>query len=473
MTWLDIKNKKPSEGVEEKQFNQSGSFAEFLFSSGNGDLGSAEAIQLFYECKPFFQAVKKRSSGFASIKPRIWDVKEKVFVEDHPILTLLKHPNPFQSYQSFAMELAEFYDVTGNAFPLATGNVNRPPLELFNDRPQTINLNDGDTTFYFPNKITVNRQNTTQIFDLDVKRTEGISTARYFSQRDNEIWHIKDTNLSQLNTGLWGMSTALPIFLEIQQFIEANANNLSILTRGGRPSLGWSWTGDAPMTDAQFERTRLELKKYEGSRNAGKMAIIDMLKPEAIASTNKDMQFSENRRTVQEDIYNVYSIPLALISTNAMTLDNLKTSELLLWRDAILPLAVVLFGELTRFLLPRYGNQGKHKLENMQITFNPFDIEVLKAAKIREVTELQKPLILTDNELRTEIGYESLDEGGDSVWKPANLLPAEMDRDTSTNLTQPLSKSDNFIDQLKLMKCPDGSDMYSQEELDAHRNEGL
>ncbi len=466
-------NVKQPTGIETKSYLPEQSFAEFLFSSGNGDIGSYEAIRLYYQCKPFFHAIKKRSGGFAQIQPRVFDTELKEFVDDHPILKKLKNPNPFQSYAAFASEMAECFDVTGNTFPIATGNVKYAPIELYNEKPQCISMQDGKNSYYYPNVISVSTKNDARNYRLEDVKVDGITTARYYTpDRLGEIWQTKDTNLGYQLSGMWGMSRAQPIWLEIQQFVEANNNNLSILRRGGRPSLGWSWTGDAPMTDAQFVRAREELKKYTGASNAGRQAIVDKLKPEAIGQTMRDMEFSVNRETVQKDIYVTYDVPLAFMSTAAMTLDNLKVSEFLMWRDSILPLASFLFGELSRFLLPRYGNIGNHKVENMRITFNPFDIEVLRRQRIADTLELSKINIMTDNEMRTGLGYEDLIDGGDNVWKPSTYIPAELDADTSDNLKRPLkslSKNDEFINDLRDMKRRDGTPLFDNAELDKYR----
>lgn len=468
-------NKSRSVQPETKNFtfDNPNSFADFLFSGGNGDLGMHEALRLYYKCKPQFHAVRRRAAAFASVEPRVWDSTTKEFVNDHPILAKLKNPNPFQSYEALAHELAEFFDVTGNSFPLATGDVKRPPAEIYVDRPQTITLDQGRQTFFYPDRMTVNQEENTRVYNLDEVRQDGTSTARYFNpDRDQEIWQVKDTNLYSGSAALWGISTAQPVWMEIQQFIESNTNNLSILQRGGRPSLGWSWTGNDPMTDNQFTRAREELKKYTGANNAGRQAIIDKLKPEAIGQTMRDMEFSVNRETMQKDIYTAYNIPLALIMDKAMTLDNLKTAEFLFWRDAALPLTGFLFGEISRFLLPRYGDFKGHKVSDMKITFNPFDIEVLKRQRIMDVGLMQQTMIFTDNEMRTEAGFEELKNGGgDIVYKPMNLLPVGEDGDTSGNLKKPIKSidaGDDFVQACKEMKLANGESLFSDAEINGY-----
>lgn len=470
MAFFELSNKSVNANAEQKAFYPTQSFADFLFSKGLGDLGSVEAIRLYYQCKPFFHAVKKRSTSFCSIRPRVWDENREEFVDDHPVLMRLKHPNPFQSYEAWAMELSEFFDITGNAFPVATGNITRPPLELFNERPQTVDLDEGKNTFYFPQTITVSRKQLSDIYRLDEVRNNGVTTARYYHDRDKEIWHIRDSNLSYTIDGLWGVGKAQPIWLEIQQFIEANVNNLSVLEKGGRPSMIWKWMHDQPMTDPQFVRARQELKKYEGAINAGRQVIADHIEPVPVSINNKDMQFAENRRTVEHDIYNIFDIPLATVIADAMTMDNLKVSDLILWRNAVLPLAGILFGELTRFLLPRYGDFQGRKVEDMKITFNPFDISVLEAAKVRETSELSNIGILTDNELRSQIGWESY-EGGDIIYKPMSVLPAGTDRDTDTNLEEPLTKSQKFLEKLMELRRVDGTKVFNETELSSHISE--
>jgi len=470
-------SKKQISGIQSKSYTLADGdcgFANFLYSGGNGDLGAAEAIRLYYSCKPLFHAIKKRAGGFASIKPRVWNEKTKLFVDDHPILNSLKNPNPWQAYTSWAHELAEMLDVTGNTFPLATGDVNRPPLELFVDKSQTVSLSMGKNTYGFPAEISVDQENSSRSYDYEDVRYGDVKTARYYNKdKSGEIWQIRESNLMAGDAGMWGIPKAKPLWQEIEQFVASNTNNLSLLERGGQPSMGWTWLGDMPMTDDQFMRAREEVKKYTGAVNAGRQAIVDKLKPEPIAHSLRDMEFSVNRETMQKDIYTTYNIPLALIMDKSMTLDNLKTAEFLLWRDAILPLAGYIFGELGRFLIPRYGDISGNKAGDMSITFNPFDIEVMKRQNIYDVHEMKKIEVFTDNELRTQAGFDKLEtEGSDSVWKPSMMIPAEtplMPGNTpTTNTSKSLHSDDIFIDSIKAMQLGDGTPLFTDAEIDSY-----
>jgi len=68
-------------------------------------------------------------------------------------------------------------------------------------------------------------------------------------------------------------------------------------------------------------------------------------------------------------------------------------------------------GELSACLLPMMT-----KKKQLCYTYSIFDIQCLKERTYSETQTLQKSGLLTDNELRANVGYARLD-GGDVVWK--------------------------------------------------------
>lgn len=453
--------------VEEKSIQYPVSFNDFLAGRPNtGDIRALEAARLYKKCTPFFQSVNMRATGFSAIEPRVYDTSTEQFVDDHPVLELLKRPNPMQSQSEFMASVSSFDDIAGEAFIVATGDQGQEPMELFVARPQDmIDQESTDPSLYgAPRSWQWSTTSFTEVYRVDDSGRD----FRYWNRdRDRELWQIKEFNPTE-NTGTRGLSKASPLWLQITQFIEADTNNTNVLKRGARPSLAWSSTLGERLTDDQFERIKQQLESYSGAMNAGKQVIMDDLQPHVISTSNKDMEFSLNRKTVREDIFSAYNIPLSLISADTMTMDNLKTGTIMLWDNAILPHAASLFDDLTRFLMPRYEGS-----ENLIITYNPVDIPALVTRSIMETTELQKANILTDNELRTRIGYESLSEGGDTVFKPIGMAPVGSDAFTGDNLTTPdngqkdlEARIERFRKSLTQIKDKNGERIYSDDEIE-------
>ena len=407
------------EGVNE-------SFADFLFTGGQFNLYAFECVRLLKKCAPFFDSVSRRSTAFSSIPFQVWDKDENEYEADHPALLLLNSPNPLQTGSSFLKSVASFFDSTGISFIMVCGNP--IPLEIYSIPPQNVSLGSlmNCGACVIPKSYTVSTQMGTQMFYLSEEHMLD-NTFRYISaDGERQLWVIKDFNPE---FAYMGQPKAQPLFLQIQQYIEASLNNYSILKRGGRPSIAWVWQSNVPATDPQFVRMKEQMKNYEGSINAGRQVFVDNVKPENVGLNNKDMQFKENLEQVRNEIYTLYGVPLSLVSSSSMTMDNLKVGNKLFWEQAVIPLADFLLDQLTRMLMPMY------KTPNCSFDYNPLDIAPLKEMMIDEAKTMSGLYVLSDNEIRTNIGYEATDSG-DLIYKPSTLVVSGVDTVTDDNLQE-------------------------------------
>jgi len=464
---IKVANSDEQKSINPVLFDPAFSFADYLGGMGYGDLLAAESIRLYKKCTPLFNSINMRGEAFSSIPLRVYDKKNKKFIDNHPILELLDKPNAMQSGMSFRKWFAMFYDICGESFVIATGSKGSEPLELLLASPVNITTRPSTewNTMGFAGSYFLSTVNGTMNYALE-ERPEGF---RYWNAAENqEIWHAKEFNPSQSANNLRGLSKCSPLWLQIQQFIESDQNNYSILKRGGRPSLAWIWDHNEPMSDNQYQRWKEQVKAYEGAVNAGRQVILDKMKLENIGMNNKDMEFSVNRKTVRSDIFSTYAIPLPLVSSEQMTMDNLKTSMLLFYDLSVLPFADDLLDELTRFLMPRYKGS-----ENMKLAYNTNDIAPLRARAIEQAGNLGKLYVLEDNEIRTAVGYEEI-TGGDQVFKPSNMAPYEADLsaglDDSNNPDVPLEQNTprkRYTEELRRVKSvANGKRIFSDEAIE-------
>ena len=465
---IQLKSSALFSGAEVKQ-GYSGSplsFYNFLNGGSLGDLRALEAIRLYKRCMPFFRAVEMRAEAFSSIPIRIKDTSTGEFVDSHPALDLIGQggkPNPAESLTNFLKGYSTFRDVTGQSFLIASGMRGRDPQEILNAKPQEIidgTVNQCATQIYdIPGSYMWNTDNFNETYSVDPV-VDDSKTFRYWNKMESrELWASGEFNPTAGSGSGRGMSKAAPISAEIQQFIEGNTNNLSVLKRGARPSVAWVSQLDEPLTEPQYERWKEQVLSYEGALNAGKQILVDAVEPKVISTTNKDMEFKDLKQAVRTDIFVEYQIPLALVSPEQMTLDNLKTSVFQLFDLSVLPHADNLLEELTLFLMPRYKNS-----ENLVFTYNPVDIEPLKERALEQTSKLQKIMIATDNELRSKVGMVEI-EGGDSVFKPMNQVPSD---ETGTNQTSVDNAKAlaSFEEHCREIKKPCGERSFSDVEID-------
>jgi len=430
MAWQDfvppIISKRFSQYEKKSSINQffsNQSFPEFLLMGGNADLSAFSSILLYKDVMPFSNAVDIRADGFSMVPPRLWDTGKKEFLEGGAPLDLLKKPNADVSQIEFLEQCSSFYDITGDCFILATGRVEKEPLELAVIPPQSVEFGTTSTKFgilHVPDVITVNTTSGGRTrFMAEEDRILGL---RYInSDRDKEIWHIRTFNPLRSSSNFRGMSRARSIWLEMQQYSEGNKNNLSMLIRGMRPSGVWVNNRSEPLTEIQWGRLKEEAQKYSGSQNAGGIPVLDGVDFTEAKLTNRDMQFKDLQEAMLARVSTRYRIPLPLLLAQSMTFNNLETSSLQLFDGAIAPLTTKFYSEFTRFLLPRYRG-----FENIEFRYNENDIPALRLRKIETAKAQGEIQVNTTNEIRAIIGDESLEDGGDVVLVDATKVHLQM-----------------------------------------------
>lgn len=398
----------------------SGSEKKFLSMPGQnyntGSYGSVtpdRALNYYELVAPINTAVNMVADEASSMDLVVKDSKSEELIFHHPILDLLKAPNADVVQEEFLKQLAIFFQVTGNAFVLATGPVNRPPLELFAVNPASVELVRGTDGFTKEIKVHATEGKITTY-----KRQEVNGRFRYFDGADNEIWHMKSYHPGYGRGELWGLSQLAPISVEIEQYIEASVHNLSLLKRGARPSGAVKVT--EMLTDDQYQRLQHQLERfYSGSANAGRSMILEGGDFVQMSQTNKDMDFATLKAEITKTIYSSLDIPLALVTTEATTFNNMTTAQLMFYDNAVLPLIDRVLNELTAFIMLRYDKTG-----TLSLFYEIDKIEALEPRRNEELQKLQKAGVLTINEMRMRMGFEALD-GGDTVYIASNLMPLE------------------------------------------------
>ena len=384
------------------------SFAEYLYQSGYGDLSAHQAIKLFKQTMPLYNAVTMRAEAFSSIPIRIWDRSTDEWIDEHPALDLLRKPNADVSQCEFLEQISSFYDITGNSFLVATGRLNNPPLELIAISPAKVTLGTG--TFGLletPRSIEVNTEVASQYFQAEEFPDLGLRWSN--RSMDGEAWQIRSFNPQRSASNGWGLSKASVIWLEAQTYLSGNKTNLSVLKRSSRLSMAWVNNRGEELTETQWERLQAEAKRYQGDERAGGTTILDGMDVKALGENLRDLEFQEGQKAMISRISTVYGIPLALLLSESMTLNNLETAIMQFYDKAVLPTANRIYADLTRFLLARYPDS-----ENLEFRYNERDIGALRERMINTAERESSTRAVTTNEVRATMGYSEI-EGGDEL----------------------------------------------------------
>jgi len=386
-------------------------FGDGRFGRG-GVLSPAQALEYYTHIAPLYSAVDMIASKAAAVELAIDNGSDEIGF-NHPLLTILSKPNAFMSKTEFFEHLYSFYLLTGNAYVVATGPVNRPPLELEVVNPGCVTVIRGDDGY--PASIQVLA---TAGKSRTFMRKETPTGGRFFSQgADAEIWHIKAFNPRSLNGDLLGMSPIAPIMDELDQYVEASLHNLSLLKRGSRPSGAFKF--NRALSDDEFQRLQQSADRfYSGGSNAGRVMILEEGEFQEMSQTNKDMDFATLKKEVTQTIYSAYRIPIPLVNAEFSTYDNLKTSTLNLYDNAVLPVVTKVLVELQTMLMERY----ERKNIVSTLVYDPESIPALEPRAVDKVQKMRETGILTTNELRSILGYDPV-EGGDTILVDANQVP--------------------------------------------------
>lgn len=425
------------------------SFYSFLCNAGWQSLSAYQAILYYQQAYPLFNAIDIIAQEMMAIEPMLYNKQKKQFVDQHPLLDLLQKPNCDSTYSEFIYRFVGFYLLTGNNYCIATGEINRPPLELFIVPPQAVTISPGSDGL--ADNMNVGLFNGGYVF----KRLEDKNRFRFVTY-GQEIYQTKTFNPMNSTAALYGMSRLNSIYYEIEQYLAASIHNLSMLEKGANPSL--VLTSDNALTDEQFQRLQEQMNRfYSGARNSGRAMILENgFTPERLTISNKDMDFATLKKDVTLNIFNTLRIPLPLISPDNMTLANMETAKLNLYDNAVLPLASVIFQELTNFLIPRFKNS-----ENLKLTYDEGQIIALEPRRNEQLKIKKEMGVLTINEIRREMGYEDI-EGGDIVYIASNHMPLNSSNDEI--IRDDMTKS-NIIALLEKQRDTKGNPLFTERDI--------
>lgn len=360
-----------------------------------------------------YMAVRKVATGVARIPINLF--RKKTEIDEHPILRLLRSPNPLQSYVDLVEAFIAYRRISGNAYLEAVGagdpeidsvpNPNAPPLELWTHRPDMIRIGLGT---YGP---------TGYIFDNG-------SAKKVWSRNPidgkSAIWHSKMFN--PLNAW-YGMSPFEAAMYSVDQHNAASEWNFRLLKNSARPS--GALTTDKTLPDNIFERLKKEIQEgMSGAKNAGKVPIFDAgLTWQAMGFSPADMDWIEGKNTSARDIANAQDVPPMLIGIPGdNTYSNQKEARESFYEDTVIPEAEQFLDGLNRWLLPMFGDG-----EGLRLELDLDEVPALAPKRAAKYTMISTADYLSPNEKREATGYEKLDiPEADQVYVDAGKLPMGM-----------------------------------------------
>jgi len=326
----------------------------------------------------------------------------------HPLLDLIRRPNPRQDGASFLESVASHLLLAGNAYVEAVGfggeggapdnNVqgHLQVRELYALRPDRMKLVPGPDGW-------------PQAYDYTVAG----STVRFAQNAAlPPILHLSFFNPLDDHYGLSPLEAAA---IAVDTHNAAAVWNKALLDNAARPcgALVYDGADGLGLTAAQMDRLKADFaEQYQGAGNSGRPLILEGgLEWKAMSLTPHDMDFLEAKHAAAREIALAFGVPPMLLAIPGdNTYSNFQEANRVFWRQSVLPLAGRIGCALTHWLAPVFG-------DGLMLSVDTDRIEALSADRAALWDRVSKAPFLSVNEKRLATGYGPV-EGGDVFQSP-------------------------------------------------------
>ena len=319
----------------------------------------------------------------------------------HPLLDLIRRPNPRQDGASFLENIASHLLLAGNAYieavGLGAGEEGDPQVrELYALRPDRMKLVPGADGW-------------PQAYDYTVAG----STVRFDqSAMLPPILHLTFFNPLDDHYGLSPLEAAA---IAVDTHNAAAAWNKALLDNAARPSGALVYDGPdgAALSALQYERLKNEFAEhYQGMSNAGRPLVLEGgLDWKPMSLSPGDMDFLNAKHAAAREIALAFGVPPMLLAIPGdNTYSNYQEANRVFWRQSVLPLAGRIACALTHWLSPVFG-------DGLMLAADTDRIEALSPDRAALWERVSKAPFLSVNEKRLATGYGPV-EGGDVFHPP-------------------------------------------------------
>ena len=336
-----------------------------------------------------YRCVRMISEAAASVPIDLYAGDQEL--AEHPLLDLLREPNPMQSRPDLLESWYSFLLVSGNAYmeAVALGGALRELYVLRPDRIQIVLGTDG--------------------WPVSYDYTVAGNRVSYTDDPVPGVRPILHQALFHPANDYYGLSPIEAAATAIDIHNAASAWNKAMLDNSALPSGALVYTAaDRQLTADQYARLKSELEStFQGAKNAGRPMLLEGgLDWRAMSMSPKDMDFTESKRQAARDIALALGVPPMLLGIPGdNTHANYQEANRAFWRHTILPLTGRTLKALSAWLGAAYGG-------GLELRVDLDGIEALSAERDQLWSRVGAASFLTDEEKRAAVGYGA---GADSV----------------------------------------------------------
>lgn len=311
-------------------------------------------------------------------------------VTSHPFLDMMREVNPFDNAYSAIEMLILHQELTGNGYHFVRNNQLGQPMELWPLLPQHVRVIPSRQDFIKGYEYKIGDESL--VFDKD------------------EVIHYRYPNPADQFYGMGRLEAAgIPIALRL----EMEKYELALFRNSAVPELLIKIKGSSRERADQIQSQWNN--KYKGSNKAGMAAVVnEAVEIEKLGLSQKDMTLIERMRLSNEEIANVFGVPMSKLTTSDVNRANAEAGNLSYAVDTVKPITKRTEQQWNQNLVPRFDDTGS--------LFCAFD-DPVPADKEERRAERQSLLrISTINEQRAEDGLPSV-AGGDVILVEVNKIP--------------------------------------------------
>ena len=357
-----------------------------------------------------YRCVNEIANAASRVKINLFRGSQEI--DSHPLLDLLNNPSPNYGQVEFFQAVYAYLLISGNSYILQNGPETGEPQELYPLRPDRIRIAPASK----------GNLPTAYNYMLGGKVVETYQVDRKTGQ--SKIKHIKLFNPLD---DYYGLSPIMAASMDIDQHNLSNKHNVALLQNGARPSGAVVFKpkdetgGDVQLTDSQRNQILNDLnQRFQGPNNAGRPMLLEGdFDWKSMGMSPKDMDFTSLKNFSARDIALVYGVPSQLVGVpDSQTYSNLAEARLALYTETVLPLMDRIQSDMNEWLTPQFG-------DDLKLNYDIDSIPAMAEQRRRvfeSVTSGVQNGILTRNEAREQLGYDTID-GADELLVSATLMP--------------------------------------------------
>ncbi|SHL72431.1 phage portal protein, HK97 family [Roseovarius marisflavi] len=335
-----------------------------------------------------FRCVKMIAEAAAAL-PLVLQDCERRFSE-HPLLDLVKAPNPAQGRAELFEALYGQLLLTGNAYVEAVGAGIGVPLELHVLRSDRMSVVPGADGWPIAYEYAVSGRK--HRFDV--------------SEGNPVVCHVKSFHPQDDHYGLSPLQAAAQA---VDVHNSASRWSKALLDNAARPSGAIVYRGaegQGSLTNDQYERLVSEMETHhQGARNAGRPMLLEGgLDWKPMGFSPSDMEFQKTKESAAREIALAFGVPPMLLGIPGdATFSNYQEANRAFYRLTVLPLATRVAASVATWLA---GFSG----EKLELRPDLDQVPALAAERDTLWSRVAKAEFLSDDEKRDLLGLPALTE---------------------------------------------------------------